>query len=136
MHDEIPVWMDACDVFVLPSLNEGSPIVMFESLGFGKPFVGTKVGGIPEIITSEDYGLLCEPANQKELAEKILAALDKEWDDEKIRKYAEQFRTLTSNYFREHIQSECLIQIHHLLWNLSDHATPTHLKMVDLAVFE
>ncbi|MGB7532770.1 MAG: UDP-N-acetylglucosamine 2-epimerase, partial [Halobacteriota archaeon] len=42
--------------------------------------------------------------------------------------------TLTSNHFREHIQSECLIQIPHLLWNLSDHATPTHLKMVDLAV--
>jgi len=46
------------------------------------------------------------------------------------------FKTLTSNHFREHIQSECLIQIPHLLWNLSDHATPTHLKMVDLAVFE
>jgi len=45
-------------------------------------------------------------------------------------------RTLTSNHFREHIQSECLIQIPHLLWNLSDHATLTHLKMVDLAVFE
>ena len=46
------------------------------------------------------------------------------------------FKTLTSNHFREHIQSKCLIQIPHLLWNLSDHATPTHLKMVNLAVFE
>ncbi|GEM_PF-1668730 len=45
------------------------------------------------------------------------------------------FRTLTSNHFREHIQSKCLIQIHHLLWNLADHTTPNHLKMVDLAVF-
>ena len=67
------------------------PTVMFESLGFGKPFVGTKVGKILEIITSEDYGLLCEPANPKELAEKILAALDKEWAREKILEYAEQF---------------------------------------------
>ena len=50
--------------------------------------------------------------------------------------YFREFQTLTSNHFREHIQSKCLIQIHHLLWNLSDHATPTHLKMVDLAVFE
>ena len=63
---------------------------MFECLGFGKPFVGTKVGGVPEIITSEDYGLLCEPANSK-LVEKILIALDNEWNDEKIRKYAERF---------------------------------------------
>ena len=90
-HDEIPIWMNACDLFVLPSLNEGNPTVMFECLGCGTPFVGTKVGGIPEIITSDDYGLLCEPANPGELAEKILIALDKEWDCEKIQKYAEQF---------------------------------------------
>jgi hypothetical protein len=43
--------------------------------------------------------------------------------------------TLTSNRFREHIQPKCLIQIHHLLRNLGDHATSTHLKMVDLPVF-
>lgn len=54
--------------------------VMFECLGCGKPIVGTKVGGVPEIITSEDYGFLVEPANSEDLAEKILIALDKEWD--------------------------------------------------------
>lgn len=91
-HNEIPTWMNACNVFVLPSLNEGNPNVMFEALGCGKPFVGTKVGGVPDIINSEEYGLLVEPANPKALAEKILIALDKDWDYEKIRKYAEQFR--------------------------------------------
>jgi glycosyltransferase involved in cell wall biosynthesis len=64
---------------------------MFECLGCGKPFIGTTVGGEPEIITSEDYGLLSEPANPKELAEKVLIALDKEWDNENIRNYAEEF---------------------------------------------
>ena len=46
----------------------------------------------PAIITLEDYGLLCEPGNPEDLAEKILIALGKEWDYEKIRKHAEQFR--------------------------------------------
>lgn len=91
-HYEIPIWMNACDLFVLPSLNEGNPTVMFECLGCGKPFVGTKVGGIPEVIVSDDYGLLCDPAKPKELAENILLALDKSWDEEKILYYAEQYR--------------------------------------------
>ena len=90
-HNEIPIWMNACDVFALPSLNEGNPTVMFECLGCGKPFIGTRVGGVPEIVMCDDYGSLCEPANSKELAERILVALDKEWDHKKIRLYAEKF---------------------------------------------
>lgn len=90
-HSEIPEWMNACDVFVIPSLSEGNPTVMFEVLGCGKPVVATRVGGIPEIINSEDYGLLCEPGDPEDLTEKILIALDKKWDQKKIRKYAEQF---------------------------------------------
>jgi len=90
-HDEIPLWMNACDLFVLPSLNEGNPTVMFEALGCGKPFVGTRVGGVPEIITSDQYGLLIEPADPEDLAEKILMALDREWDRGYILQYAERF---------------------------------------------
>jgi len=89
--DQLKYWMNAADLFVLPSLSEGNPTVMFEALGVGLPFVGTAVGGVPEIIVSEDYGLLCPPADPECLAEKILKALEKEWDREKIRKYAEQF---------------------------------------------
>jgi len=89
--EKLSLLLNSADLFVLPSLNEGNPTVMFEALGVGLPFVGTKVGGIPEIITSEDYGLLVEPANPQDLAEKILIALDKEWNREKILKYAEQF---------------------------------------------
>ena len=91
LHGEIPLWMNACDIFVLPSLNEGNPTVMFECLGCGKPFVGTRVGGVPEIIVSEDYGLLSDPANSMELAENILSALDKSWDETKIKDYSAQF---------------------------------------------
>ncbi|WP_162197469.1 MULTISPECIES: glycosyltransferase family 4 protein [unclassified Methanosarcina] len=87
----IKFWFNACDIFVLPSLAEGSPIVMFETLNFGKPFVGTTVGGIPEIITSEDYGLLVKPRDSKDLSQKILYALDKEWDRELIISYSRQF---------------------------------------------
>ena len=89
--DHLVYWMNAADLFVLPSLNEGNPTVMFEALGCGKPFVGTNVGGIPEIIESEDYGLLCNPADSKALAKNIMLALRKQWDEEKIRNYSEQY---------------------------------------------
>lgn len=92
VHAEIPAWMAACDVFVLPSLNEGNPTVLFECLGCGRPFVGSGVGGIPEIITSEEYGLLGEPGNPEILAKMILESLEKEWDSERIKKYGEKFR--------------------------------------------
>lgn len=90
-HSEIPLWMNACDIFVLPSLNEGNPTVMFECLGCGKPFIGTKVGGVPEIIVSDDYGLLCDPAKPKELTETILLSLDKNWNSNLITKYSAHF---------------------------------------------
>jgi glycosyltransferase involved in cell wall biosynthesis len=90
-HNEIPLWINACDFFVLPSLNEGNPTVLFETLGCGKPFVGTKVGGVPEILTSEVYGLLVNPADAEDLKVKILMALDRTWDREAILAYAEQF---------------------------------------------
>jgi len=53
--------------------------------------VGTRVGGVPEVISSDDYGLLVEPADPGDLAEKILVALDREWDREKILAYAERY---------------------------------------------
>ena len=91
-HNEIPIWMNAAHLFVLPSLRESFGIVQVEAMACGKPVVATYNGGSEEIITSEDYGFLAEPANPKELAERILTALDKEWDYEKIQNYAERFR--------------------------------------------
>jgi glycosyltransferase involved in cell wall biosynthesis len=90
-HDQIPFWLNACDVFVLPSLNEGNPTVMFEVLGCGKPFVGTSVGGVPGVITSEDYGLLVNPGDPDALAEQIELALKREWDRDAILQYAARY---------------------------------------------
>ncbi len=90
-HYEIPLWMNACDIFVLPSINEANPTVMFEALACGKPFIGTRVGGVPEIIVSDEYGLLAEPANPEQLAQKIAVALEKNWNRDKIRAYGEKF---------------------------------------------
>ena len=90
-NKQMPLWISAADFFVLPSLSEGNPTVMLECLGCGTPFVGTKVGGIPDVITTDDYGLLVEPSNPIDLADKMSLALTKEWNREKILEYAEQY---------------------------------------------
>ena len=65
----------ACDVFVLPSLWEPFGMVVVEAMASGKPVVGSKIGGIPEIILDEKTGFLVPPRGHEELAEKILFLL-------------------------------------------------------------
>ena len=90
-HDEIPFWMNACDLFVMSSLIEGVPTVLFEALGCGKPFVGTNVGGIPEIITNNKLGILIPPKNPNALADEINKGIEKDWDNKYIKKYSEKY---------------------------------------------
>jgi teichuronic acid biosynthesis glycosyltransferase TuaC len=58
----------------------------------GKPVVATRNGGSESIITSHEYGLLCEPANPQDLSNTIIAGLSKRWDNNAISNYA------SSNY--------------------------------------
>ncbi|MEM4308789.1 MAG: glycosyltransferase family 4 protein [Thermoplasmata archaeon] len=94
------LWLNACDVFVLPSLYESFGIVLVEALACGKPLVATRTAGSVEVITSDDYGLLCKPADPTDLANKILIALEKKWDSNKILKY------VTENFTWEKVAEE------------------------------
>jgi len=90
-REELPLWINACDIFVLASLNEGNPTVMFEALGCGVPFVSTNVGGVREIITSDEYGLICLNNDSTELCNKIFEALNKKWSRDEILNHALQY---------------------------------------------
>ena len=90
-HEEIPVWINACDIFVLPSLSEGFPTVIPEALACGKPVVGTNVGGVSEILHDSEVGLLVKPKDTDSLALGINEALHKNWHSRVIRRYAEQY---------------------------------------------
>ena len=62
----------ALDVFVLPSLDEGIPMVLLEAMALGKPVVASAVGGIPEIVTHQESGLLVPPGDERALADACL----------------------------------------------------------------
>lgn len=78
-HDEIPQWINAADLVVMPSLSEGFPTLVAETLACGRPIVASRVGGIPEAI-DERSGILVEPNNLDELAKAVLRALERNWD--------------------------------------------------------
>ena len=90
-HSEIPLWMNACDLLVLPSLRESFGVVQIEAMACGKPVLATRNGGSEEIVISDEYGLLIDPSNSGDLAKNILVALNREWDREAILRYAERF---------------------------------------------
>jgi glycosyltransferase involved in cell wall biosynthesis len=77
-HEELFRWYSAADVFCLASAMEGCPNVILESLACGTPVIATAVGGIPEIIRSDEFGLLTQ-RNETKIAEAIEAALRKSW---------------------------------------------------------
>lgn len=59
------------DVFVLPSYNEGLPMALLEAMSWGLPVVTTPVGGIPELVTHQENGLLVNPGDVEQLAEAL-----------------------------------------------------------------
>jgi len=68
-----PDVLGAIDVFVLPSLVEGLPLALLEAMYAGRACVATAVGGVPEVITPGDNGLLVPPGDEVALAEAISA---------------------------------------------------------------
>jgi glycosyltransferase involved in cell wall biosynthesis len=56
--DEIPGWLAAADMFVLPSRYEGMSIAVMEAMASGLPVVATEVSGTAELIPDPDHGLV------------------------------------------------------------------------------
>jgi len=58
--------------FVVPSeVYENTPVVIYEAMSLGKPVIGARIGGIPEMIVDGDTGLLVEPGDAAALGAAI-----------------------------------------------------------------
>jgi len=75
-RSKIPYFFAASDVFVMPSLSEGFNNAVIEAMASGKPVVGTSVGGTRDQIEDGLNGYLVEPANPRDLADRVSLLLN------------------------------------------------------------
>lgn len=60
----------------MPSLTEGLPITLLEAMSLNVPVIGSRVGGIPEVLEYGQYGWLVEPGNSTDLFETLFKVLN------------------------------------------------------------
>jgi glycogen synthase len=73
--DEVESWLRRATVFVAPSLYESFGLIFLEAMRWGTPVVGTRAGGIPEIVEDGQSGLLVPPEDPPALAGAIVRML-------------------------------------------------------------
>lgn len=65
----------AIDLFVMPSLQEGLGLSLMEAMAWGKPVIGSAVGGIRTLIADQETGILVPPGDASSLARAIIELL-------------------------------------------------------------
>jgi glycosyltransferase involved in cell wall biosynthesis len=88
MHEEIPRWMGAADLFCLATRSEGWANVLLEALACGRPVVSTRVGGNAEIVVGEHLGLLAPYGDRSALERTLMDALSRHWEPETLAAHA------------------------------------------------
>lgn len=73
---DVKPYLQAMDVYVIPSLSEACPISLLEAMSMARPVVATNVGGIPELIIDGKEGYLVPPRQPRLIADKVIHYLE------------------------------------------------------------
>lgn len=97
-------------VVVFPSeWYENNPRTVLESFALGKPVVGARIGGIPELVKDNETGLTFEPGNTRDLRDKIEILLAK---PDKIVEMGKNARKFVEENFKPEKHYEQLMEIY------------------------
>jgi glycosyltransferase involved in cell wall biosynthesis len=73
---QVTDFLQAADIFVLPSLQEGMPNSLLEAMACGLAPVATRIGGVVDIIIDDKNGVLVEASDFQELTQGLLKLLN------------------------------------------------------------
>ena len=68
-------YLTNCDLFFLPSYNEGMPMSILDAMGYGIPIISTNVGGISKIVHNDENGYIFKPGDVEGMAKAICELL-------------------------------------------------------------
>lgn len=71
ISNEVSFYMAASDFYIQPSRSEGIGLALMEAASYSLPLIGSRVGGIPEVVNDEENGFLVQPEDEVQLAEKV-----------------------------------------------------------------
>jgi len=91
------------NLFAMPSLTEGLPMVLLEAMSEGVPIVATRVSGIPGVLDDGRAGLLIRPGDIQELKQAIIAVMD---DARSARARANVAKQRVQNLFSSRVMAE------------------------------
>ena len=75
-RSDLPRIYAATDVFVLTSLNEGTPVALIEAMASGVAGVSTDVGGVSDVISGPEFGILAPAGDIEQLASGVASLLN------------------------------------------------------------
>jgi glycosyltransferase involved in cell wall biosynthesis len=82
--NNVPDFIKALDIFLFPSLHEGSANVLLEAMTLKKPVVGFRISSIPEIIEHNEDGLLVPYPNMEAFSDEVIRLMENKSLREKI----------------------------------------------------
>lgn len=109
IRTDIPEIYSIMDIFVLPSLTEGLPMVLLEAMASKKPVIATSVGAIPKVVVDGETGLLINSADSNQLADAIIYLLKNE---NKAREIGEKGYERVKNEFSSNRMTKQYIKVY------------------------
>jgi glycosyltransferase involved in cell wall biosynthesis len=99
IRSDVAQILNACDCFVLSSDWEGLPISILEAMASGRPVIATNVGGVPELISSSENGLLVAMGDRQQLESAMIELLQ---NPARAKRMGERGKLIANGRFNVH----------------------------------